>query len=102
MGEIFKGAVEARGKTFKSEKQLGLDMEGVVLEECFEEWVGNRENVCMGLYACGYVGCGGSSQGRRKKVQMPKTHSAQRESATVSITLAGYTHVRKRGGRWEL
>lgn len=38
MGEIFKGAVEARGKTFKSEKQL--DPEEVVLRVCFEERVG--------------------------------------------------------------
>lgn len=41
-GEIFKGAVEARGNTFKSEKQSGMDMEEIALRVCFEEWVGNK------------------------------------------------------------
>lgn len=38
MGDISKGAVEARGSsTFKSEKQSGMDIEKMALRVCFEE-----------------------------------------------------------------
>lgn len=36
-GRNIQSCCEARGKTFKSEKQMQMDMEEVVLRVCFEE-----------------------------------------------------------------
>lgn len=73
MGEIFKSTVEATGKTFKVEEQLGTNM-----EKWHSEYVLKNEQelrgqkLCVGLYICGYAGYGKSTPGRSKKAQMPK------------------------------
>lgn len=73
MGEIFKVAVKQEARLLNQRNNYGWTWRKRYLEYAFKnEYKLSRQRVRIGLYICGYVGCGESIPGRKQKAQLPK------------------------------